>query len=119
MTASVEAHHQTGLVRRSTPARDPETERAVPATRRSHSLLDELNLRLPNERAVGEEPKIFAGRVSRQELADHCVIVLLRVVDEVRFWTGVLQRPMHLATRSGVRAIFSLGLTIGRSRHPR
>ena len=73
----------------------------MPAMRRSRSLFDLIDLRLPNQRPVGEEPRVLLKRMSGQERADHRIVILLRVVNDGGVWPGVLHHSMNLRHETG------------------
>jgi hypothetical protein len=56
-------HHQTWLLWRSAPPCEFEAEGSVPAVDRSMAMLGKRKIRLPDERAIGKKPEIFACQI--------------------------------------------------------
>jgi hypothetical protein len=56
----------------------------VPAQRDRRDLIDVLERRFPQERAVSNQPKVVLPRACREDLLHVCLVVLLRSRGEVR-----------------------------------
>src|SRR4051794_35095900 len=56
----IERHHQAGKFRRPAPALQLKTERTVPAVGDRTPVFGEIAFRLPDQRAVGEDPERVA-----------------------------------------------------------
>jgi hypothetical protein len=69
--------------------------------RRSLPFLDMIDLWLPGQRPIGEEPEVMARCMSGEELVDDSVVILLGVIDDARFWTRILQHTMNLRHKAG------------------
>jgi hypothetical protein len=73
----------------------------APTMRHSHPLLDVIDLWLPEQRPIGEEPEVLAQCMGAQEVVNDRIVILLSVVDDIGVWTRVLQHTMDLRYKAG------------------
>src|SRR5215208_5218680 len=90
LPASVERHHETRLILGGPMAYDAKAERAMPPSRRAPAGLDVLDLRLPDQRAIGKEPCVLAWGMGRHRGLHGGVIVLVGLVTETWLLASIL-----------------------------
>lgn len=93
-TAMVEPHHQTQLLRRSAPADNIEAEGFPPTKGLASQVFDMLEIRLPDQRAVGKDPDRLAGFL-KQNLTGGLIVVFIAEFDQTIFWPGIRFLPVH------------------------
>ena len=95
LAAPVEAQHQAGLRVCAAPARQPHAERAVPAPGGADALLGMVDSRLPDQRAIGEDPGVPPRLVPRQHHAQMLQVVVVAGIAELRIGAGVRDLPVN------------------------
>ena len=92
-SAAFQPHHQAGLPRRAAPARQLHAEGAVPAGSGGAPMLDRVELGLPDQRAIGEQPE-RSMLLPLQQVGGGGVILLFGELGIAVFRAGIGLFPM-------------------------
>src|SRR5215207_11216915 len=79
LPAPIERHHKPGSISGSPEPCNPKAERSVPASNHGPAFLGDLAGRLPEERAIGEQPHITGWRFGKQVTDCDFVVVICHV----------------------------------------
>src|SRR5215204_4625298 len=100
LPAPIERHHKAGSISGSPEPCNPKAERSVPASNHGPAFLGDLAGRLPEKRAIGEQPNITGWRFGKQ-LADCDLVVVICHVDGAGARSQILDRPARSSGQLG------------------
>ena len=100
LPAPIERHHKAGSISGSPEPCNPKAERSVPTSNHGPAFLGDLAGRLPEERAIGEQPNITGWRFGKQ-VADCDLVVVICHVDGAGARSQILDRPARSSRNSG------------------
>ena len=95
LPAAIHRHHQARHIGGAAKPRDAEAERAVPAMRTAHPLLDMVDFRLPDQRAAGKEPQRAVGGAPGEHVRNDGVVFGIGEILEIGVASGIGDEPFR------------------------